>query len=73
MVMLPINLLEKSLDKHVLLVLKDGRTLTGKISGYDEFMNLVLDDTEEELPDKNRRRVGTLIIRGNNIVSISPV
>ena len=33
MVMLPINLLEKSLDKHVLLVLKDGRTLTGKYHG----------------------------------------
>jgi small nuclear ribonucleoprotein (snRNP)-like protein len=71
MVLLPISLLEKSLDKQVSLVLKDGRLLTGKLAGFDEFMNLVMDDTEEELADKTRKRIGTVIIRGNNIVSIS--
>ncbi len=67
---LPLDVLEKSLNQKVSLLLKDGRFIDGKLTGYDEYMNMVLDDVEET-KDENKRRVGKIILRGNNVVSIS--
>ena len=69
---MPINILEKSMNKRVSLLLKDGRILEGKLAGFDEFMNLVLDETEETM-NENKRRLNSVILRGNNVVSITPL
>ena len=67
---LPTDLLENSMNKEVSLLLKDGRVLKGKLSGYDQYMNLVIEDTREERGDAERR-LGNVVLRGNNIVSIA--
>jgi small nuclear ribonucleoprotein len=67
---LPLDVLEKSVNQNLLLLLKDGRQIEGKLSGYDEYMNMVLADVEETFND-TKRRLGTIILRGNNVVSIS--
>jgi small nuclear ribonucleoprotein len=69
---IPLNFLEKSIDKKILLLLKDGRMIEGKLTGFDNYMNMVLEDTEESHQDK-KRKLGTVILRGNNVVSITPV
>lgn len=74
---MPLNILEKSLNRKVSLLLKDSRTLEGKLVGYDEYMNMVLEDTEEtridqETNDTQVRRIGTVVLRGNNVVTIIP-
>lgn len=68
---MPLNVLERSLNKRVALLLKDGRNLVGRLSGYDEYMNMVLEDTEETINDQVRR-IGTVVLRGNNVVTIVP-
>jgi small nuclear ribonucleoprotein len=67
---LPLDVLEKSVNQQLTLLLKDGRLIEGKLSGYDEYMNMVLEDVEE-IANDNKRRLGTIILRGNNVVSIS--
>jgi len=67
---LPLDVLEKSMNQKLSLLLKDGRCIDGKLSGYDEYMNMVLVDVEET-HGENKRRLGTIILRGNNVVSIS--
>jgi len=67
---LPLDVLEKSINQKLLLLLKDGRTIEGKLTGYDEYMNMVLSDVEEN-NGETKRRLGTIILRGNNVVSIS--
>ncbi|MCX6664964.1 MAG: RNA-binding protein [Euryarchaeota archaeon] len=67
---LPLDVLEKSLNQNMTLLLKDGRFIHGKLLGYDEYMNLVLEDVEET-KEENKRRLGKIILRGNNVVSIS--
>lgn len=69
---MPQNLLEKNLGREVRIKLKDGRVIQGKLGGYDEYMNMVLENTEEEKGEE-KRRLGTLILRGNNVVSINPI
>lgn len=46
---------------------KDMR-MEGVIIGFDEYMNVVLDDAEEVNTKKNsRRRVGRILLKGENI------
>ncbi|TET91667.1 MAG: RNA-binding protein [Methanomassiliicoccales archaeon] len=68
---LPLNVLEKSLNKRISLMLKDGRSLEGKLVGYDDFMNLVLEETEET-KEEQMKKLGTVVLRGNNVVTIVP-
>ena len=67
---MPLALLEKNVDKRMSLLLKDGRILEGKLTGYDEHMNMVLEETTERTSDEERR-LGTVVLRGSNVVSIS--
>ncbi|MFH0816083.1 MAG: LSM domain-containing protein [Methanobacteriota archaeon] len=69
---MPLNVLERSVNKRISLLLKDGRTLVGKLNGYDEYMNMVLEETEETQNDQVRR-LGIVVLRGNNVVTIVPV
>lgn len=68
---LPLDVLEKHVDRELMLRLKDGRVLQGTLSGFDDYMNLVLEDVEED-HEGSSRRLGTVILRGNNIVSAVP-
>jgi small nuclear ribonucleoprotein len=67
---LPLDVLEKAVNQKLLLLLKDGRHIEGKLLGYDEYMNLVLDEVEES-KEETKRRLGRIILRGSNVVSIS--
>ncbi|MEW5937627.1 MAG: LSM domain-containing protein [Candidatus Thermoplasmatota archaeon] len=68
---MPLNLLERSVNKRVSVLLKDGRMLEGRLVGFDEYMNMVLEETEEAR-ESQVRRLGTVVLRGNNLVSIVP-
>ena len=47
--------------------------LEGKIIGFDEYMNVVLDDTEEIYVKKGtRKRVGRILLKGDNITAVFP-
>ena len=42
--------------------------IEGKIIGFDEYMNLVLDDAEElSIKKKTRKALGRILLKGDNI------
>ncbi len=71
----PLDVLEASLGERVTVRLKSGDEYVGDLAGYDQHMNLVLDEVtipadgglEAEAPIED-----TTIIRGDNVVSITP-
>jgi small nuclear ribonucleoprotein len=67
---LPLDVLEKAMNQRLSLLLKDGRVIDGKLTGYDEYMNMVLEEVEETNGEA-KKRIGNVILRGNNVVSIS--
>ncbi|MCL4314416.1 MAG: LSM domain-containing protein [Candidatus Thermoplasmatota archaeon] len=67
--MLPNKMLEETLNKKVSILLKDNTILEGTLSGFDEYMNMVLSDVEEN-GENVSRKVGTVIVRGSNVVRI---
>ena len=68
----PIRFLEESLGKIVLVKLKGNRRIRGKLEGYDQHMNLFLEDAEEILSNGETQSLGSIILRGDNVVIISP-
>lgn len=69
---LPLDLLEASLNARLQLTLKDGRVVEGQLVGYDQYMNLVLEETTERMADRERA-LGTILLRGNNLLTIAKV
>lgn len=53
--------LERYMDKHVLLKLNANRRVTGLLRGYDQFMNIVLEDTVEEISAEDRNNIGIVV------------
>jgi len=70
---LPLSHLKKSHGAEVTVRLKNGSQIVGKLVVYDEMMNLVLDSAREIDPISGevRRSVGTLFIRGNNVLFVT--
>lgn len=68
----PLDVLNRALGSSVLVSLKGGRELRGKLAGFDVHVNLVLEDAEELRSNEVVKRYGTMIIRGDNVVFVSP-
>jgi len=66
------KIMEDSLGKIVLVRLRGGRKLRGKLRGFDQHLNLVLEETEETTDAENVKKLGVIIVRGDNVVIISP-
>ncbi|HUI85916.1 MAG TPA: LSm family protein [Nitrososphaerales archaeon] len=67
-----VRVLDESLGKIVLIKLKGGKVIRGVLQGFDQHMNLSLDNAEDILEDGKSNPLGTLIVRGDNIIMISP-
>jgi small nuclear ribonucleoprotein len=66
------KILEESLGKLVLLRLRGNRSLRGKLQGFDQHMNLVLEDANDITHPDEIQNLGTIIVRGDNVIIISP-
>ena len=66
------KVLERSLGKTVFIKLRGNRTLRGTLEGFDQHVNLVLKDAENISDPDNTERIGTIILRGDNVIMISP-
>ena len=68
----PLDILDQVLNRQpVIISLKGGREIRGILQGYDVHMNLVL-DRAEEVVDGAAQKLGTLIVRGDNVIYITP-
>ena len=67
----PMDLLSKSLHHQVLVKLKGDRELRGRLRGYDQHLNLILENAED-LTDGTPQELGTVILRGDNVILLSP-
>jgi small nuclear ribonucleoprotein len=66
----PMAVMQTMIQKPISLLLKDNSVLEGVLESYDDYMNIVISNTEE-ITETNRRKLGTVILRGSNVVRIS--
>ena len=60
--------LRKYMDKRLDIRLNANRRIVGVLRGYDQFMNLVMEDVQEYAPQDEKIPIGTVMIRGNSVV-----
>jgi len=68
--------LVEELDKKLLVVLRDGRKLVGTLRSYDQFANVVLENTVERIFVDNEyceRPLGLFVIRGENVTLLGEI
>tara|TARA_Y100000310_G_scaffold105254_1_gene103638 strand:+ start:535 stop:813 length:279 start_codon:yes stop_codon:yes gene_type:complete len=68
----PLDLLNSSKGKEVLVQLKNDRQLVGTILAFDIHINVVLDNAKEMQNGEVKRNIGLTFLRGDTIIFISP-
>lgn len=59
--MLTLQPFTRYMDKRLSLQLNGSRRVTGILRGYDPFMNVVLDDTIEEVSPTEKHNIGMVV------------
>jgi len=68
----PLDLLNESKGKEIMIELKDGKQLVGTLLAFDIHINLVVDNTKEIVNNELKRSLGLAFVRGNTILWVSP-
>lgn len=66
------RLLEENLGQIVLVKLRGNKLLRGKLKSFDIHLNIVLEEADAIKESGETERLGTVIIRGENVIFVSP-
>jgi len=68
----PLDLLNNSKGKEILVQLKNEKQLRGTLLAFDIHINIVLDNAKELENGEVKRNIGLTFLRGDTIIFISP-
>lgn len=69
----PMDLLNNSKGKEVLVQLKNGGQFSGKLLAFDVHVNIALENAKELENNEVKKNVGLTFLRGDTIINISPM
>ena len=67
----PMDILNQAREKRVLIRLRGNRRMRGILKNYDIHLNLTLENAEE-IGTEGTAKLGDVIVRGDNVIMISP-
>ncbi|KAK9718492.1 RNA-binding protein lsm5 [Basidiobolus ranarum] len=73
--LLPLELIDKCIGSKIWVVMKSEREFTGILSGFDDYVNMVLEDvTEYETTPEGIKsiKLEQILLNGNNICMLIP-
>uniref|UniRef100_A0A9J8C595 U6 snRNA-associated Sm-like protein LSm5 n=2 Tax=Cyprinus carpio TaxID=7962 RepID=A0A9J8C595_CYPCA len=68
-------LVDKCIGSRIHIVMKNDKEIVGTLLGFDDFVNMVLEDvTEFEITPEGRRitKLDQILLNGNNITMLIP-
>ncbi len=68
----PLDLLNASKGKEVMVKLKNDRHFVGVLKAFDIHINIVLENTKEMVDGEVKKSLGLTFVRGDTIIYISP-
>ncbi|MAG16260.1 small nuclear ribonucleoprotein [Candidatus Woesearchaeota archaeon] len=68
----PLDALNAARNKRVIVELKNGKQYVGVLKAFDIHVNVVLENAEERNDGEVARKLGTVFLRGDAIILISP-
>ncbi|CAG7728045.1 unnamed protein product [Allacma fusca] len=73
--LLPLELVDKCIGSRIHIIMKNDKELVGTLLGFDDYVNMVLEDvTEYEYTSEGRRitKLEQILLNGNNITMLIP-
>jgi len=68
----PLDMLNASKGKEILLQLKNDKQIVGTLVAFDIHINIVLENARELENNEMKRKLGLAFVRGDTIIFISP-
>lgn len=75
---LPLEIIDKTINQPVWIVLQSNREFTGTLRGFDDFVNVIIEDAVEWIynSDFENEQImeyhGRMLLSGNNIAMLVP-
>ena len=73
--LLPLELVDKCIGSRIHIIMRNDKEIVGTLLGFDDFVNMVLEDvTEFEQTSEGRRitKLDQILLNGNNITMLVP-
>lgn len=70
---LPLEVIDRAIGTDIKILLTTNKEFTGKLVGFDDFVNVVLEDATEIDGDGNTgNRIKRMLLNGSQIAMLSP-
>merc|ERR1711959_529678 len=70
--LLPLELIDKCVGSKIWIIMNGGKEFTGKLLGFDDYVNMVLVDVTEVDPIEGTSKLSKILLNGNNICMMVP-
>ncbi|XP_029180051.1 U6 snRNA-associated Sm-like protein LSm5 [Acropora muricata] len=73
--LLPLELIDKCIGSRIHIVMKSDKEIVGVLLGFDDYVNIVLEDVTvfENTPEGRRMtKLDQILLNGNNITMLIP-
>ena len=72
---LPLELIDKCIGSRMWIIMRGDKELVGTLRGFDDYVNMVLEDvTEYEMTPEGKRvtKLDQILLNGNNVALLVP-
>ncbi|KAF8252714.1 LSM-domain-containing protein [Wilcoxina mikolae CBS 423.85] len=70
--LLPLELVDKCVGSRIWVVMKSEKEFSGTLVGFDDYVNMVLEDVTEYEPTGEQIKLQKILLNGNNICMLIP-
>ncbi|BFZ63368.1 RNA-binding protein lsm5 [Saitoella coloradoensis] len=70
--LLPLELVDKCVGSKIWVVMKGDKEFCGTLSGFDDFVNMVLEDVTEYDSAQQMKKHDQILLNGNQICMLIP-
>merc|ERR1712106_199676 len=73
--LMPLELVDKCIGSRIHIIMRNDKEITGTLLGFDDFVNMVLEDvTEFETTPEGKKitKLEQILLNGNNITMLVP-
>ena len=72
---LPLELIDKCIGSRMWVIMRGDKELVGTLRGFDDYVNMVLEDvTEYEITAEGKKvtKLDQILLNGNNVAMLVP-
>ncbi|KAL8342518.1 hypothetical protein RB601_004911 [Gaeumannomyces tritici] len=68
--LLPLELIDKCVGSRIWVIMKGDKEFSGLLVGFDDYVNMVLEDVTEFDYSGNHTKLSKILLNGNNICMV---